>query len=83
MTIKDLKNILIHFQSDEYDDYQVVLWDYNHQEKLKWNVSHSLSHSEKELCFPVTVKREDGKSIFEELRNFCKESQKNGTCKKN
>lgn len=68
MTIKDLKEILIHFQDKKYDDYEVILWDYNHQQTLDWGVSHSLSHPDKELIFPVTVNPVDGITIEKRLK---------------
>ena len=70
MTIKDLKEILIHFQDHKYDDYKVILWDYNHQQECDWNVSHALSHPDKELIFPITVKDVDGKTIDDRLREI-------------
>lgn len=73
MTIKDLREIIVHFQEHKYDDYEVVLWDFNHQQKLNWNVSHALSHPDKELTFPVEVKETDEKTINEKLKNLIDE----------
>lgn len=70
MTIKDLREILIHFQDNEYDDYEVVLWDYNHQQKLQWGGMHGLSHPNKELTFPVNVTPVDGVTIDERIKKL-------------
>ena len=53
MTIKELRDILIHFQGKEYDDWEVVLWDYKNQKKWDWSVSHSFSKPNKKLTFPI------------------------------
>lgn len=70
MTIKDLRDILIHFQDSEYDDYEIVLWDYNHQQKLQWGGMHGLSHPNKELTFPVNVTPVDGVTIDERIKKL-------------
>ena len=70
MTIKDLREILIHFQDNKYDDYEVVLWDYNHQQKLQWGGMHGLSHPNKELTFPVNVTPVDGVTIDERIKKL-------------
>lgn len=77
MTIKDLREILIHFEDRKYDDYEVVLWDYNHQEKLQWGGMHGLSHPDKELTFPVTVSPVDGVTVDERIKKVIGEYQKN------
>lgn len=68
MTIKDLREILVHFRDKEYNDYEVVLWDYNQQQPLEWGGSYSFSKPQKRLCFPVTVTPVDGITIFERLK---------------
>lgn len=68
MTIKDLKDLLIHFNDRKYDDYEVILWDYNHQQKLDWGGMHSLSHPDKTLSFAVEVPPVDGITVFERLK---------------
>lgn len=70
MTIRDLREILIHFEDREYNDYEVVLWDYNHQQKLDWGGMYSLSHPDKELSFPVEVPPVDGITVFERLKKL-------------
>ena len=77
MTIKDLREILIHFEDRKYDDYEVVLWDYNHQEKLQWGGMHGLSHPDKELTFTVTVSPVDGVTVDERIKKVIGEYQKN------
>lgn len=70
MTIKDLKGLLIHFNDRKYDDYEVVLWDYNHQQELNWGGMHTLSHPNKKLSFPVEVPPVDGITVFERLKQL-------------
>ena len=70
MTIKDLRDILIHFQERKYDDYEVVLWDYNHQQKLDWEGSYSFSKPDKEISFAVEVPPVDGVTVFERLKQL-------------
>lgn len=70
MTIRDLKDLLIHFNDRKYDDYEVILWDYNHQQELVWGGMHSLSHSKKQLSFPVEVPPVDGITVFERLKQL-------------
>lgn len=70
MTIKDLREILVHFQDNKYDDYEIVLWDYNHQQKLQWGGMHGLSHPNKELTFPVNVTPVDGVTIDERIKKL-------------
>lgn len=70
MTIRDLKDLLVHFNDRMYDDYEVVLWDYNHQQELNWGGMHSLSHPKKKLSFPVEVPPVDGITVFERLKQL-------------
>ncbi len=70
MTIKDLREILIHLQDKKYDDYEVVLWDYNQQQELCWGFGYSLSHPQKKLNFPVDVPTVDGETIMERLKKL-------------
>ena len=76
MTIKDLREILIHFQDHKYDDYKVVLWDYNNQQELDWSVNHALSHPDKELSFPVNVPPTDGITVTERIKKLIENYQK-------
>lgn len=70
MTIKDLKDILVHFNDRKYDGYEVVLWDYNHQQKLGWEGMYALSHPEKKLSLVVEVPPVDGITVFERLKQL-------------
>ena len=70
MTIKDLKDILIHFQDNKYDDYKITLWDYNHQQELQWGGMYSLNKPDKILTFPVNVPPIDGITITERLKKI-------------
>lgn len=70
MTIRDLREILVHFNDSKFDDYEVVLWDYNHQQELVWGGMHSLSHPSKQLSFPVEVPPVDGITVFERLKQL-------------
>ena len=75
MTVKDLREILIHFQDRKYDDYKVILWDYNHQQELDWGGCHSLSKPEKTLSFAVEVPPVDGITVFERLKQLQNEQE--------
>jgi len=70
MTVKDLREIMIHFQDRKYDNYKISLWDFQNQRKLHWNLSYGLSHPDKELSFPVTVEPVDGVQIEERLKKI-------------
>lgn len=59
MTIKDLREILIHFQERKYDNYKVELWDYENQRELDWGGMYALSHPDKKLTFSVNAKKEE------------------------
>lgn len=78
MTIKDLREVLVHFQDRKYDDYEVILWDYNHQQKLGWGPSHALSHPDKVLTFPVTVEPADGITIEKRLKSLKEKLESDG-----
>ena len=77
MTIKDLREILVHFEDRKYDNYEVVLWDYNHLQKLTWGGSYGLSHPSKELSIPVEVPPVDGVTVFERLKQLQNEQEEN------
>lgn len=77
MTIKDLREVLVHFNDSKFDDYEVVLWDYNHQQELVWGGMHSLSHPKKQLSFPVKVPPVDGITVFERLKQLQNVQEKN------
>ena len=66
LTIKKLREILKHFEDKEYDDFEVELWDYKHQQALTYGPSHGFSKEEKRLTFPVDVPYEDVDLIIPE-----------------
>ena len=64
MTIKALRDILIHYQGSEYDDWKVNLFDYNNQRDIKWNEGmYSSSKNDKVLTFPIEMEPIDGVEI--------------------
>lgn len=70
MTIKNLKDILIHFQDNKYDDYKITLWDYNQQQELNWGGGYSFSKPDKTLTFPVDVPMVDNETIVQRLQKL-------------
>lgn len=70
MTIKDLREILLHFEDRKYDNYKVVLWDYNHQQELNWGGGYAFSKPEKKLSFAIEVPPVDGITVFERLKQL-------------
>ena len=70
MTVKELREILIHFQDRKYDDWEVVFWDYNHQQKLDWGGCYTLSKPEKQLSFAIEVPPVDSITVFERLKQL-------------
>lgn len=70
MTIRELREIIVHFQDREYDDYDVTLFDYNGQQDLKWGGSYAFSKTDKRLVFPVSVPPVDGITIEERLKKI-------------
>ena len=52
-TIKDLKDVLIHFQDQKYDDWSAIFWDPLRQMKMK-AVFTGLSNPDKEISFMVS-----------------------------
>lgn len=69
MTIKDLRDVLVHFTDSQYDDFEVELWDYKYQQPLAWGPSHGFSKAEKRLTFPVDVPYEDDATLYIENNN--------------
>ena len=70
MTLRDIKDFIAVFEDSECDDYEIILWDYNHQQKLKTGGGYSLSHPDKEITIPVDVPPVDGVTIFERLKQL-------------
>ena len=75
MTIKDLKDILIHFTESKYDDFEVVLWDYNHQQDAEWGGMYSLHKPDKKLIFPIGVKNVDEITLNERIKKLMEENK--------
>lgn len=82
MKLKDLREILKHYEGREWDNVEVRLWDYNNQREAIWTGgSYGFSKTNMELTFPIEVPPVDGKTIDErikELYNNIKEKE-NGT----
>lgn len=77
-TIKDLREILVHFQEPEYDDYEFVLWDFNNQREARIAGGYSFSKPDKKLCIPIELEPVDGVSITERLKSIVEQySNKN------
>lgn len=82
MKIKDLCEILKHYEGREYDDWEIELWDYNNQREVKWTGgTYASSKTDKKISFPVTVEPVDGKTIDERIAELYKniKEQENGT----
>ena len=74
MTIKDLREILIHYEGKEYDDWEVSLWDYNNQRDIIWHGgSYASSKETKSITFPVEVEPVDGEYIDERVKRLMNE----------
>lgn len=65
MTIKDLKNVLVHFQDRKYDDYEVVFWDSSRQLRMDATFT-GLSHPDKEISF--NVRELDSDRVYERMQ---------------
>lgn len=70
MTVKDLRDFLRVYNDRKYDDYKVILWDYNHQQELDWGGMRALSHPDKAISFAVEVPPVDGITVFERLKKL-------------
>ena len=71
MKIKDIKELLKHYQDKEYEDWEIVLWDYNNQRKIEWNGgTFASSKPDKEICFSVTMEPVDGKTIDQRVKEL-------------
>lgn len=77
MTIKDLREILIHYEDKQYDDWNVTLFDYNNQRTLKVSSGmYSSSKETKSLTIPVEVEPVDGETIDKRIRRLMEEIKK-------
>ena len=54
MKVKELKDLMKHFEEDKYNDYEIVFWDYARQKKMDGHFG-GLSHPEKEISIPISV----------------------------
>lgn len=54
MKLRELKDLIKHFEDRKYDDYDLFFWDYMRQQKMDGHFG-SLSHPEKELIIPIAV----------------------------
>jgi len=71
MKIKDLREIIKHFESREYDDWDVKLWDYNNQRNIKWpGGCYGFSKDNKYITFTVDVPPVDGKKIDDRIEQL-------------
>ena len=75
MTIKDLREILKHYEDSKYDDWEVSLWDYNQQQELEWGGTYASSKPDKKLQFPVRVVIAGQDEIFERIQKILKERE--------
>lgn len=74
MTIKEIKDILIHYDGREYDDWEIKLFDYNNQRDIKWNGgTYASSRETKTITFPVELEPVDGEGINSRLKRLMKE----------
>lgn len=64
MTVKDLKDVMIHFEDRKYDKYKVVFWDASRQITMDATFT-GLSHPDKEISFLVWD--EKNSRLFERL----------------
>ena len=77
MTIKDLREILIHYEDKQYDDWDVTLFDYNNQRTLKVSSGmYSSSKETKSLTIPVEVEPVDGETIDKRIKRLMEEIKK-------
>lgn len=74
MKIKELKEILMHYQGREYDDWDLKLWDYNNQRELNWpSGTYSSSKPDRSITFPVSVEPVDGEEIDSRMKRLIAE----------
>ncbi len=77
MTIKDLREILIHYQDRKYDDWEIILFDYNNQRVINWlDGTYASSRTDKRITFPVKVEPIDGETVDERIKRIISEMAK-------
>ena len=73
MTIKFLREVLKHYEDKEYDDWNIVFFDYNNQRSLiAFDGTYASSKESKSLTFPVMVPPVDGVTIDKRVDSLLK-----------
>lgn len=54
MKVKEIKELMKHFEEPKYDDYEMVFWDYARQKRMDGHFG-GLSHPDKEISIPISV----------------------------
>lgn len=57
MTVRELNDVMIHWQDSKYRDYEIAVWDWRRQKEMNL-VFTGCSHPEREVNFNVTDKNE-------------------------
>lgn len=52
MKVKELKDLLAVLSNEEYNDYEIVFWDYARQKRMDGHFG-GLSHPDKEISIPI------------------------------
>lgn len=79
MKLKDLREILKHYEGKEYDDWDITLFDFNNQRTL--NVTDGMYSSSKEtkaIVLPVDVDPVDGETIDKRIKRLMEEIKNGG-----
>ena len=76
MTIKDLREILKHYEERKYDDWEFVIWDYQNQRRLEWLGGYSSSNDDETLAISVINEPDDGVDIMDKLKKLTDEIYK-------
>ena len=80
MKLKFVREILKHYEGHEYDDWDLVLWDYNNQREVKWSEGmYAASKDDKKISFPVEIEPVDGVQIEERIKKLYENIKNNGT----
>lgn len=67
MKVKDLRDVMIHFQDRKYDKYEVVFWDSVRQKRMEGAFT-GLSHPDQEIS--INVWDQDDKRNYQEAENL-------------
>ena len=57
MTVRELNDVMVHWQDSKYRDYEIAVWDWRRQKEMNL-VFTGCSHPEREVNFNVTDKNE-------------------------